>query len=193
MPAPHYGISESFIVIAALWAVWKLSQSQQYFGAFGIGLMGLAAALGVYRFGTGNITELADIHRMVGQYGGMAGMAFIAVEMLKKAFKSASEKLPSLLCLIVLAGSISLGITLPQLTIPLFLLWGLATVIAAACVASGSKRIIFAALAGIMLLNVIFIRQSPHLAPDVSWHAFHTLTAVWILGLVYSYDWRTVD
>lgn len=189
MPAQHYAMSEVFIVIAAIWAMWKLSQSRQHFGAAGIGLMGLAA-LGVYRFGTGSITEFADIHRLSGQYGGMVGMALIAIEMGRAAFNTLSQKLPMLLAIIALAGSITLSVSLPALTVPLFLLWGLLTIIAAAFVASGPKRVLLVVIAAIMLFNVIFIRQSPHLDPAVSWHVFHTFTAVWILGLVYIYRWK---
>jgi hypothetical protein len=35
-----------------------------------------------------------------------------------------------------------------------------------------------------MAPNILFVRQSPILDPAVSWHAYHLITALWLIALV---------
>ena len=37
-----------------------------------------------------------------------------------------------------------------------------------------------AAVFTLMLINVLLIRQSARLGPDVSWHAYHVIVAIWL-------------
>ena len=40
-----------------------------------------------------------------------------------------------------------------------------------------------AALAGVMLVNVLVLRQASWLTPAESWHAFHFVVACWLLAI----------
>jgi len=43
-----------------------------------------------------------------------------------------------------------------------------------------SRSFMGAAGCGLMLLNVILVRQSAVLGPDISWHLYHVIVAVWL-------------
>mgnify|MGYP007000444020 CR=1 len=72
---------------------------------------------------------------------------------------------------------------LPLARVPLFLIWSLGLIVLCAArtpqiaLAAPAK----AAMAAIMLLNVLMLRQAAWPTPAVSWHAFHIVVAVWLL------------
>jgi len=35
-----------------------------------------------------------------------------------------------------------------------------------------------------MAPNILFVRQSPILDPALSWHAYHVITALWLIAIV---------
>lgn len=189
---PHYAISEAFIVLAALYCGWKLARGSQWAGALGVLLFGAAASIGVYRFPTGQVAELAAIHKWAGQIGGLAGMALIASALAGKAASLSRRAAMMWVCLIALVITVLIAILKPALAVPFFLLWSLVSIAAAFGVPSGpvSRRLRFALCAGLMLLNVIFLRQSDFLGQDISWHAFHTLIAIWIFGIYRILVWQ---
>lgn len=183
---PHYAISEAFIVIAALWCGIILIKRGQTLGAVGMFAFGLAASIGVYRFPSGQVQELAVLHRLAGQFGGLLGMALIATELLKSRKHGQSSKTLTAAALAGLAASIMTAILAPAIAVPLFLFWSLVAIMAAFTLPTGplSKKFLFALAAALMLINVLLFRQSAFLTQHVSWHIFHTLIAVWI-GLIY--------
>lgn len=189
---PHYAISEAFIVIAALYCGWKLARCSQWMGAIGVLLFGAAASIGVYRFPSGLVAELASIHRWAGQIGGLTGMGLIAIELLTKAPPKSKKSILTWKCLFALLAMILAANLKVDLAVPFFLLWSATAIGAAFMLPAGPlvKRVGFAAVASIMLLNVIFIRQSNALSQDISWHIFHTLIALWIFGIFWMLTWQ---
>lgn len=182
---PHYAISEAFIVLAALYCGWKLFHRGQWMGAIGVLLFGAAASIGVYRFPSGQVQELAAVHSWAGQIGGLVGMSLIASECIRKALLASGKTGAMKAYLVVMVLSLLIALLKPALAVPLFLLWSLICIVGASALPAKSmiKRFGSAALASLMLLNVVFLRQSNHLTQDVSWHAFHTLIAIWIFGI----------
>lgn len=152
-------------------------------GAVGVLMFGAAAAVGVYRFPSGQVEELARLHFMAGQLGGLVGMGFIASEFLRTAVTKIYHR-PSMIASIagVLICCVSVWAD-PTLGVPVFLLWSVAAIIGAFIAAKSEMktRFLHAALVSIMLLNVIFIRKSPAMSADISWHLFHAVTALWVV------------
>lgn len=181
--APHYAISEAFIVLAALWSGWKLFRRGQWVGAIGTLLFGAAAAVGVYRFPSGQVEELANFHRLAGQLGGLVGMALIASELLKSALPTSKSNASVVATLAMTLISLVVAWQKLAIAVPLFLCWSLAAIVAAICIPQRAvlKRALFGIGAALMLLNVIFIRQSSLMSQDLSWHLFHTFVAVWLV------------
>lgn len=181
--APHYAISEALIVLAALWCGWRFFHRGQWMGAIGTLLFGAAAAVGVYRFPSGQIEELANFHRLAGQLGGLVGMALIASELLKLMLPTSKSKVSVVVTLAMTLMSVVIAWQNPPVAVPLFLCWSLVGIVAAISIPQRDflKRALFGMGAALMLLNVIFIRQSSLMAQDLSWHIFHTLVAVWLV------------
>jgi len=182
---PHYAVSEALIVIAALYAGWVLANRNQWMGAIGVLLFGAAAAIGVYRFPSGQVQELAALHKWAGQIGGLTGMSLIASGLLGASSLLSSRTQLKTYCLALCAISVALAFFKPALAVPLFLLWSLVAILAAFALPAKSlaSRFGIALIAGVMLLNLVFVRRATYLTPDVSWHAFHALIAIWIIGV----------
>ena len=187
MPGPHYALSEAVLVVVALWAAMRLFRGGYMLASVGVLLFGLAAAMGVWRFGTNSIDEWASVHRMLSLTGGVTGLALIVAEMLRVQFLTFQSQ-HTLTGLIV--GSIALGLisfTQPGTATPLFLVLlnigiALAFMLPAA---SQNDRLMATAWFAVFLLNVLLVRRSPLLDAAVSWHLYHLLIALWIVGVAW--------
>lgn len=195
MPAPHYAISEAFIAIAAIWCTARLSQSSHRLAALGSATFGFAAAIGVYRFGAGEITELASIHKNFSQIGGSIAMALMSAQLLLAEPLVNRTMVRRWIVLTAILVSAVAAFAIPALTTPLFIAWLLVAIIAAAMIPAHSvaRRARLAAIVSLFLFNLLLIRQSQYLNPDISWHLFHALIALWLLGMCYVIEYRCSD
>ncbi len=195
MPGPHYAISEAFIVLVAIWCVLRLSQSGLWLVALGIAVFGFAAAIGVYRFGTNQIVELASFHKNVSQIGGFIAMALVSAQLLLAEPMVNRARTGRWLVLISVIVSGAMAFAIPMLTTPLFIAWLLTAIISAALIPASTigDRISLAAIVSIFLINLLMVRQSPQLSPGLSWHLFHILVAVWMLGMIYVFEYHRSD
>lgn len=174
----HYAITELFIVLAALYGARQLRAHDLNFAALGFLIFGAAAFIGVIRFPSGQIEELADLHRLAGTLGGLIAMQAVTHQMLSDAKWERVH-------LIIAGLAIGLCLFLPVFRVAFFLLWSLSFIwrIGFHTPQIQLQKFIKIGIAALMLFNVIVFRQSPFIAPDVSWHIFHTLVAIWIIGL----------
>ncbi len=174
----HYAITELFIVLAALYGGRQLLAHELHFAALGFLIFGAAAFIGVIRFPSGQIEQLAGLHRLAGTLGGLIAMQALTHQML-------SDTKWECVHLIIAGLAIGICLFLPVFRVAFFLLWSLAFIwrIGFHTPQIQLKSFIKTSIAALMLFNVIIIRQSPFIAPDVSWHIFHTLIAIWIMGL----------
>ena len=195
MPEPHYAISEALIVLAAIWCVLRLSRSSLWLAALGTAIFGLAAAIGVYRFGTNQIVELASFHKNFSQIGGSIAMALVSAQLLlnKQLVNRTIAGRWFVLILVIVSAAVAFAI--PTLTTPLFIAWLSVVIISATLIPVGtiSRRISLAAIVSIFLINLLLVRRSSQLGPDLSWHLFHILVAVWLFGMVYVFEYHRSD
>lgn len=182
MSTSHYAISEVLIVIAAMWCVWQYTRSQKWLAAIGTAIFGTAAAIGAYRYGAGQLSEFVEVHQWMSQTGCSIAMILIAVQILK-AVPAISKRVPAKVLIGLLPIPILVVLVFNTLSVPLFILWLVVAIVGAFMLPSpsGGVRVIRAAMVGLMLINLIVIRQSPALDPAISWHLFHGLVALWLL------------
>lgn len=180
MPGAHYALSELAIVMVALVAARDLVRRHIGLAAAGIAIFGLAAAIGVVRFASGEFAALAAIHKIISQAGGATAMGLIGLQLAKLGGLGVVTPRP----LIVLATVVA-ALAIPALATPLFLFWLLAATLLAATLPARAawQRWIRAAAVGSFVLNVLLVRRSPVLGPDISWHLFHVLVALWLFAL----------
>lgn len=184
MPGAHYALSELAIVFVALVAAYDLSCRRMGLAAAGTAIFGLAAAIGVIRFGSGAIDALAALHKAVSQAGGATAMGLIALQMARVIGLGEAPPRP-LVATLAIVSTLAVALGKPGLATPLFLLWLLlATMLATRLPANvRGQRWIRGAVVGSFLANVLLVRQSAALGPDISWHLFHVLVALWLGAL----------
>lgn len=175
----HYVITDALVALVAAWGVWHMLQSQKPGAALGLALFGLAGAIGTVRILSGLVEALAVTHKTVSQLGGIAGASLILSEIVR-------ERLwPHRLIISMLAAAVSAGLAVivPPLGAALFLALLVTSAILLIRAGKDHKPSLFGALGfGLMIINVLLFRQSPILGPDMSWHVYHVIVALW-LGL----------
>ncbi len=184
MPGPHYALSEALIVFAAIWVALRLAGRGAWFGALGVAIFGFAAGIGVVRFGLGRIEELGDFHSTFSQVGGATAMALVALQCLMAAVRSWSGWRLTVAIALIVATPVA-GLLVSDAPVPLFLAWLIVAILASSArpASSAKQRLLRAGVVAIFLVNVLLIRRSPFLGADASWHLFHVLIAVWLIGL----------
>lgn len=184
MPAPHYALSEALIVLAAIWVCLRLARRSSWFGALGVAIFGLAAGIGIVRFSLGQIEELATFHRDFSRIGGATAMALVAIQCLMAPARTCGGW-PIGVATALTAATLGLALVVLDATIPIFLAWLIVAI--GTCFAkpapSTKQRLLRAAVVAIFLFNLLLVRQSPFLGIDASWHLYHVLIALWLIGL----------
>lgn len=174
----HYALTDGLVFVAAAWGAWHLMKAGKPVGALGVALFGLAAAIGTVRVTSGLIEPLGVPHRFASQIGGLLGLLLL----LWQIFKTTVGPVRPLYGLIICAGAVGLAILLPAAGAPIYILALLAGIALFGLNRLGGRPNIGAALGfGVMLPNVLFLRQSKFLGPDISWHLFHIFIAVWLV------------
>ncbi|MEQ1489167.1 MAG: hypothetical protein ABL932_01320 [Terricaulis sp.] len=177
----HYMFSEIAICLASGWGAGRLFRDRQAIGAFGVGLFALAATIGIVRIATGADALLAPAHRFASQAGGIFALALIVSQIAKNRGWT-----PSLWTILACASAAAAPAALagPVLGAFIFLaLLAFGTFLLATN--SHSKRRVPAAIwFASMAPNILLVRQSPILDPAVSWHAYHLITALWLIAIV---------
>ena len=177
-----YAIPEVLIVLVAVWAALKCWRSGYMFAAIGILLLGSAAAIGIVRILSAPNEVLATAHKTVSGLGGLTGMALIALEFIKCNWPEDQKPKRSFYALFGVLLSLAAAIVNPSLTAPLILIWASCAVIASYVLpAPNTKtRAIRAGSLSLIVFNFIIIRQNPTLGPDLSWHIYHIVIAIWM-------------
>lgn len=178
MPMPlHYAATDALVAFVGLWGAWRLGRTGQWAGAAGIALFGLAGAIGTIRIAGGLDEQLAALHRLASQTGGLAGLVLILLQL-----RAGHGALPAErhIALIVMTA-VGISLLLPAAGAILFVT-GLIAGAALLWRGTGPGQRHLAAALGfaLMLPNVLLVRASPHLSADMAWHAYHLLVAIWL-------------
>ncbi|MEQ1819192.1 MAG: hypothetical protein ABL871_11335 [Terricaulis sp.] len=176
----HYVFSEVAICLASGWGASRLFRDQQAIGAFGVALFAVAAIIGIVRIATGADELLAPAHRFASQAGGTFGLVLIVSQIAKHRGWE-----PSLLA--ILASAVAAGLAavaggvLGSLIFLALLTCG--TLLLATNFRRSGRALAVIGFAS-MAPNILFVRQSASLDPAVSWHAYHVITALWLIAIV---------
>ncbi|WP_295489769.1 hypothetical protein [Sphingorhabdus sp. EL138] len=179
MPA-HYALSDAAIVLVTIFAGNMLWRNDRILPAFAMACFGVAAFIGVVRFGGGLQVELAALHAGASQYLGLAGALAVVSHYL---FPAEDRKETGIIAAILIAAFAIFWFAQPFLG-PVFLL-----ALAIACVVSivrpGASRPLWLVpiACAVMLANTLFIRRAPWLDEAVAWHAYHVVIALALAAL----------
>jgi len=179
MPA-HFALSDAAIVLVTLFAGPALWRNIKALPAFAMACFGVAASIGVVRFGGGLQVALADLHAGASQFLGLAGALAVVTHYLFP------PKGQNGIAIIAIISSVALAIFwfAKPLLGPLFLL-----ALMIACVASivrpGPTQPLWLVpvACAVMLANTLFIRRAAWLDEAVAWHAYHLIIALALAAL----------
>ncbi len=168
----HYALTDALVALVATWGAWRLVRTRKTIAAFGLALFGLAGAIGTVRITSGLVEPLAVVHKMASQLGGLAGLTLLLCQILQDTGWRVGKRVSFSAAILVAA----LGAIFPMAGAVLF-----GVMLAAALAFFLKIRSPIAAIGfALMLINMVFVRKSTHLGPDVSWHLYHVLVAAWL-------------
>ncbi len=179
MPIP-YALSDGLVGVLGMWGLWSLARRGQLLAGLGLGLFGLAGLIGLVRITSGLIAPMAVLHKTVSQLGGLAGLVLI----LSGLVRHLGLKFPALGVVAAAAVAVAIAVRMPAIGQGLFAAGLLAGfVVLAAAPGSVSLRVQSALAFGVMLPNVLLLRSAPAVNPDLRWHAYHLIVALWLVLL----------
>jgi hypothetical protein len=176
----HYALSDGLVGVLGLWGLWTLARRGQLLVGLGLGLFGLAGLIGVVRITSGFIEPMAVLHKSVSQLGGLAGLILI----LSGLVRHLGLKVPALGVLAAATVAVIIAVRMPAVGQGLFAAGLLAGIVVLAVAPGAMSLRVQSALAfGLMLPNVLLLRSAPALSPDLRWHAYHLIVALWLVLL----------
>jgi hypothetical protein len=179
MPA-HYALSDAAIVLVTIIAGNALWRHGRQLPAFAMACFGVAAFIGLVRFGGGLQDHLAALHAGASQLLGIAGAVAILSGYL---FRPADRHMIWIIALILCAATAIFLLAQPLLG-PVFLL-ALVIVFLASIVRPGPLGRTWLVPVGcaLMLANTLFIRRAAWLDEAVAWHVYHLVVALALAAL----------
>jgi hypothetical protein len=173
----HYALTDGLVALVAAWGALQLLRAGQPLAALGLAMFGVAGAIGVTRIASGAGESLAPAHRFASQIGGLFGLWLIVSQI----WTNRGQRAPAALRLVLALTIAGLAILVPVVGAIGFVA-GLLCGIGLLWLGEGpGRRQVGLALGfGLMLPNVLLIRQSPLLGADLGWHLYHIIVAFWL-------------
>ncbi|MFM9852143.1 MAG: hypothetical protein ACKVOJ_04935 [Sphingomonadaceae bacterium] len=168
----HYALTDALVALVAAWGAWQMQQSRQPVAVFGFALFALAGLIGTVRITSGQIEQMAMLHKMASQLGGLAGLVLLLSQIVRKQLWSHTPTASMLAAVVALA----IAAIAPAIGAALFI----AMLLVALTLLLKARAFVGAAGFALMLLGAILVRQSGILGPDISWHAYHVIVAIWL-------------
>jgi hypothetical protein len=147
-------------------------QSRKPVAALGFALFALAGLIGTVRITSGEIERMAMLHKMASQVGGLAGLVLLLSQIVRKQLWPHTPT-ANMLAAVVASAVAAIA---PAIGAALFI----AMLLVAIALLLKERAHTGAAGFALMLINVTLVWQSNTLGPDISWHAYHVIVAIWL-------------
>lgn len=165
-----YALSEATIVAAGSYAFIKAWPINRWF-AIGLAVVALAGLIGTIRIALGMTGSIVMLHEFLSRTGALFGLGCILGTMAMRG-----QVLPPVFGM----AAASLAIFVPTSSAPLFgalILGGAALVYRGA----SNRKILATGSFAFLVCAALFSAPLRSTYPDIGWHVFHTLVAVWFV------------
>ena len=179
-PPAHFALSEILIVIAGAYSIRVFLQHKLNFAAAGVLVLAVAAFLATLRFGLNMHTELKSSHQLCSALSLLFGVPLITIDVIKKS-QFLNEKIILIFALIMAFIGTYIFFQAKSLIIMYAVMWLVLGIIFSFLIPREkiSSRFVSSFIFSIILLNFI-IRQVQLFEPNLSWHFYHVIVAVWL-------------
>ena len=180
MPPAHFALSEILIVIAGAYSIRIFLQHKLNFAAAGVLVLTIAAFLATLRFGLNMHAELKSSHQLFTALSLLFGVPLITIDVIKKS-KFLNEKIILIIALIMALMSIYVFSHAKNLIVLYAIIWLVLGIIFSFLIPREkiSSRFVSSFIFSIILINFI-VRQVQLFEPNLSWHFYHIVVAVWL-------------
>lgn len=168
----HFAITDALVALVAAWGAWQMLRSRRPVAGLGFALFALAGLIGTMRITSGQIDQWAMVHKMASQLGGLAGLVLLLSQIVRKQLWRHSTTVSMLSAL----AAVAIAAIVPAFGAALFVVM----LLVAIALLLKERAHTGAAGFALMLINVTLVRQSVLLGPDISWHAYHVIVAIWL-------------
>lgn len=171
----HYALSDAAIVLVTIFGGYILWRNGRDLAAFAMACFGVAASIGVVRFGGGLQDELAALHSGASQLLGLAGaLAIVFTYLFRPTDRGGKWTIALILCVATATLLFARPLIGP------FFISALAIVILASLARPSPSKFLWLVPVGsaVMLANTLFIRRASWLDEAVAWHVYHVVIAL---------------
>jgi len=179
-PPAHFALSEILIIIAGAYSIKIFLQHKLNYAAAGVLILAIAAFLATFRFGLNLHDELIPAHQLFTALSHLFGVPLIVIEVIKKS-QFLDEKIILMFALIVALASIYVFFQAKSLIFYFSVMWLFLGIIFSFLIPREkiSSRFVSSFIFSIILVNFM-IRQVQLFEPNLSWHFYHVVVAVWL-------------
>ncbi|GEM_PF-1859463 len=182
---PHYALSELLIVISAMFCINALQRQRQFTAAIAIGILGLVALIGAARFGLRLSGTLGAIHPFLTQTGSTLATGLLLAAMLGALRETEFSRNIKTFVIMTAAGLTLISLWLPAITMLVLLAGGI--ILPILCLIPSHQplniKLSHGVIASLFIFGLMAVRRSPVLGPDLSFHIYHMLIAIWLVGI----------
>ena len=179
-PPAHFALSEILIVIVGAYSIKVFLQHKLNFAAAGVLVLVIAAFLATLRFGLNMHAELKSSHQLFTALSLLFGVPLITIDVIKKS-QFLNEKIILVFVLIMALISIYIFFQAKSLIVIYAIVWLVIGIIFSFLIPREkiSSRVVSSFIFSIILINLI-VRQVQLFEPNLSWHFYHVVVAVWL-------------
>ncbi len=179
-PPAHFALSEILIVMAGAYSIKVFLHHKLNFAAVGVLVLAVAAFLATLRFGLNMHTELKSSHQLLTALSLLFGVPLITIDVIKKS-QFLNEKIILIFALIMACIGTYIFFQAKSLIIMYAVMWLVLGIIFSFLIPREkiSYRFVSSFIFSIILVNFI-IRQVQLFEPNLSWHFYHVVVAVWL-------------
>ena len=185
-PPVHYVLTELLIFAACVFSVNNLARNKYYFVLFGVVLIGIAAAIGVIRFGLINTEFIIQLNKALALYSGVLCLSLVTTQI----FFNLNFRILGWIVFALSLLSILSGLVWPKLLlIKLIYFWSILSIALVLFIPQRgiSKRIVKSILMSILLISFLTVSKrgllTDSLGIDLSFHLYHALIAIWVFSI----------